>query len=338
LKLRVDQIAQHLQGGLKPVYLLSGDEALQMMEVSDAIRRAARAAGYSDRQVLEVDSSFDWRDLGGLSSNLSLFAELKLIDLRIPTGKPGRDGAAALGDYCNNLPADTILLISSGKLDAAQTKSKWYQTIEKVGATVQIWPVDIGQLPQWIVQRARALGFDLSVDAAQLLSERVEGNLLACAQELEKLKLLYPQQAQLGFDEVDQASGESSRYNIFTLVDAALAGERARVCRIMSGLEGEGVEPVQVAWALDREIRMMATISEAVARGERPEQAMTQQHVWQKRKPLVQAGLQRHPVKRWRQLQLRMGRLDRLIKSSEQGNSWDELLQLSLIIAGIRVV
>ncbi|MCW8888379.1 MAG: DNA polymerase III subunit delta, partial [Gammaproteobacteria bacterium] len=256
----------------------------------------------------------------------------------IPSGKPGRDGSAALTSYCDSHPDDTLLLITCGKLDAAQTKSKWYQAIDKAGVTIQIWPVDIGQLPQWIMQRARLHALELSGDAAQLLSERVEGNLLAAAQELEKLKLLYPEQSQIGFDEVDKASGESARYNIFTLVDAALEGDRARVCRIMNGLEGEGVEPVQVAWALDREIRMISTISEAIAQGERPDQAMNQQRVWQKRKPLVQAGLQRHPIKRWRQLQMRMGRVDRMIKSSEPGNRWDELLQLALIISGTRVV
>lgn len=323
---------------MRPIYLLSGDEPLQLMEVSDAIRQAAVKQGYNDRQVLEVESGYDWGELIATSNNLSLFAELKLIDLRIPSGKPGRDGSAALCSYCDNPPDDTLLLITCGKLDAAQTKSKWYRAIDSVGVTMQIWPVDIGQLPMWITQRARSLGFDLTTDAAQLLSERVEGNLLAAAQELEKLKLLYPEQAQIGFDEMDKASGESARYNIFTLVDAALEGDRARVCRIMGGLEGEGVEPVQVAWALDREIRMMATISEAVAQGERPDQAMAQQRVWQKRKPMVQAGLQRHPIKRWRQLQLRMGRVDRMIKSGEPGNRWDELLQLALIISGTRVV
>lgn len=338
MKLRAEQIAQHLQAGLKSIYLLSGDEPLQMMEVSDAIRQAAKDQGYSDRQVLEVESGFDWGELVATSNNLSLFAELKLIDLRIPSGKPGRDGSAALSSYCDNPPDDTVLLITSGKLDAAQTKSKWYKALDSAGVTMQIWPVDIGQLPQWIIQRGRSLGLELSGDAAQLLSERVEGNLLAAAQELEKLKLLYPEQPQIGFDEMDNASGESARYNIFTLVDAALAGERARVTRIMSGLEGEGIEPVQVAWALDREIRMMTTISEAIAQGERPDQAMAQQRVWQKRKPLVQAGLQRHPIKRWRQLLMRMGRVDKMIKSSEPGNRWDELLQLALIISGTRIV
>jgi len=338
LKIRADQIAQHLQGGLKSIYLLSGDEPLQLMEVSDAIRNAAKAQGYSERQVMEVESGFDWGELAASSNNLSLFAELKIIDLRIPSAKPGRDGSAALVSYCDNPPDDTLLLITCGKLDAAQTKSKWYKAIDSAGATMQIWPVDIGQLPQWIIQRARSIGFDLTADAAQLLSERMEGNLLACAQELEKLKLLYPDQPQIRFDEVEKAAGESARYNIFTLVDAALEGDRTRVCRIMVGLEGEGVEPVQVAWALDREIRMMAKISESVARGERPDQAMTQQRVWQKRKPLVQAGLQRHPIKRWRQLQMRMGRIDKMIKSGEPGNRWDELLQLALIISGTRVV
>ena len=338
MKLRADQVEQHLQGGLKSIYLLSGDEPLQLMEVSDAIRREAKKQGYSDRQILEVESGFDWGELIATSNNLSLFSELKLIDLRLPSGKPGRDGSAALCSYCDNPADDTLLLITCGKLDAAQTRSKWYKAIDSVGVTMQIWPVDIAQLPQWISQRARSLGLELTNDAAQLLSERVEGNLLAAAQELEKLKLLYPEQSVIDFNEVEEASGESARYNIFTLVDAALAGERARVCRIMSGLEGEGVEPVQVAWALDREIRMMATISEAVARGERPDQAMAQQRVWQKRKPLVQAGLQRHPIRRWRQLQLRMGRIDRMLKSSEPGNRWDELLQLALIISGTRVV
>ncbi len=338
MKLRTDQITRHLQGELQPIYLLSGDEPLQQMEVGDAIRQAAKAQDYLDRQVLEVDSGFDWRELMATANSHSLFAENKLIDLRLPSGKPGRDGSAALTAYCDNHPDKTVLLITCAKLDATQTKSKWYKAIDSAGATIPIWPVDIGQLPQWIRQRGDTLGLTLSGDAAQLLSERVEGNLLAAAQELEKLKLLYPEQPQIGFNEVDHASGASARYNIFTLVDAALAGERARVVRIMGGLEGEGVEPVQVAWALDREIRMMATIAEAVAQGARADQAMAQQRVWQRRKPLVQAGLQRHSIKRWRQLQMRMGRVDRMIKSGESGNRWDELLQLALIISGTRVV
>ncbi len=337
MKLRFDQLEAHLKKGLQSIYLLSGDEPLQVMEASDALRRHARETGYSEREVLHADSGFDWNSLLAASGSMSLFAEQRLLELRLPSGKPGREGGAALADYAANPPPDTLLLIICGKIERQSQNSKWYKALESAGVTLTVWPIEPQALPGWVSQRMRSRGLQPTPEAAQLLAERVEGNMLAASQEVEKLLLLYGE-GEITADQVEEGVADSARYDIFELVDTALLGDIPRTTRVMQGLRGEGVEPILVLWALLREIRAMGQMAAEMARGQGAEQAMAGQRVWEKRKPPVRAGLQRHNLNRWQLLLRRAGRIDRMIKGVEAGNPWDELLQLALLMAGVRTV
>lgn len=337
MRLRYEQLLSHLQQGLQPLYLLSGDEPLQLMEAADAIRARAREQGFGEREVFHAESGFDWSSLTEASGSLSLFAEQRLLELRLPSGKPGREGGAALADYANNPPPDTVLLVISGKIDAASQKSKWYKALDAAGVTLQVWPVEPGALPGWALNRMRSRGMQPSTEAAQILAERVEGNLLAAAQEVEKLRLLYGE-GRIDVEQVEEGVADSARYDIFELVDTALLGDAARTSRVVDGLRAEGVEPILVLWALLREIRTMAQMAGELTHGDSAEAVIGKYRVWEKRKGPVRAGLQRHPLKRWLQLLRRAGRIDRMIKGVEPGNPWDELLQLALLMAGVRLV
>lgn len=337
MKLRFEQLQGHLQQGLRPIYLLSGDEPLQLGEAADAIRAAARQQGFSEREVMHVEAGFDWSNLAAASNTLSLFAEQRLIDLRLPSGKPGREGGAALSDYAANPAPDTVLLITCGKLDKNAAKAKWYKSLDSAGVTLQVWPVEADALPRWVAQRMRSRGLNASPEAAQLLAERVEGNMLAASQEIDKLLLLYGETT-IDAEMVEQGVADSARYDIFELVDTALLGNAERVARVMEGLRGEGVEPILILWALVREIRAMEAMAYEVEQGAAVESVMKSRWVWQKRQPAVRAGLKRHNQRRWSQLLRRAVRIDRMVKGAEQGNPRDELVQLALLMAGVRLV
>lgn len=337
MKLRPEQLGNHLQKGLAPVYLVAGDEPLQVLECSDAIRARARSAGFSEREVLTVDKGFDWDTLLQASSSLSLFGDQRILELRMPGGKPGDKGSKALQAYVANPAPDTLLLVTCGKLESAATRSKWCQALEQAGVFIQVWPVEAGQLPQWVAGRMRARGMQPTREAVALLADRVEGNLLAAAQEIEKLVLLHGD-GRIDVDEVATSVADSARFNIFGLVDSALAGKQERLARMLTGLRGEGIDPVLVQWALTREIRTLTTMATEVAAGDNIEAVMARHRVWEKRKPLLRAALKRHPLKVWRALLQSCARLDRIIKGAELGNRWDELLQLGMWLAGAAVI
>lgn len=333
MKVPFQQLATVLSKSLTPVYFLSGDEPYQRDEASRLIRAAAQKQGYTERELYHVERGFDWQQLLAASSTLSLFAERKLIELRLPTGKPGIDGAKALQAYLDNPPPDTILLIVTSKLEAAQLKSKWVMSIESAGTLVQIWPIEPARLPEWIRQALAKRELTASPEALKLLAERVEGNLLAADQELEKLRLLYGPGA-LDVEQVRAAVSESARFDVFDLVDAALAGTADRVSRILFGLKAEGVEPILVLWALAREIRAIAQMAEAIQAGAKLDTVFYQQRVWEKRKPLVGKALQRISAGDAREWVMRCSSLDRLVKGFGTGRIWDELLELALSLAG----
>lgn len=333
MRLRPEQIEGHLGQSLAPVYLVSGDEPFQLEQVSHAIRSRAQEQGYTDRQVMHVDRSFDWYQLTASADALSLFAERKLLELRLPTGKPGDAGGKALVSYCDKQPEDTVLLIIAGKLEKAQQKTKWFKALDATGVVVQVWPVESDRLPQWIKQRMQDRDMQPTPEALAMLSDRVEGNLLAADQELEKLRLLSGG-GPIDAEQIAAAVSDSARFDVFSLVDAALAGESSRAVRILYGLRGEGVEPVLVLWALTRELRSLTGMSRALSQGQAMGQVMSQYRVWDKRKGPVQLALKRYPLKRWQGLLWQAGEVERVIKGQAAGKPWDELLQLSLKISG----
>lgn len=333
MRLRLESLISHIKQPLLPVYWVSGDEPFQLDEACGLLRQAAQQQGFSERQVYHVDRGYDWDQLRQSVDSLSLFAERKLIELRLPTGKPGTEGSKALQQYAAQAQADTLLLIVSGKLEPAAQKSKWFNAVERAGAVLQVWPIDAARLPQWLGRRLQLRGMQATPEALRLLSERSEGNLLAADQELEKLLLLYGP-GKLDVDQVQAAVTDSARFDVFDLVDEALGGHAERVCRVLFGLRGEGVEPVLILWALEREIRALAQMARQCAEGVSVDQVMSTQRVWDKRKPLIRKALSRSQAGQWERLLLRCGRLDRVIKGQDTGRAWDELLELGMSIAG----
>jgi DNA polymerase-3 subunit delta len=340
MKLNPAQLAKHLQGSLAPVYVVSGDEPLLCQEACDAIRAACRQRDFSERQVFNAEANFDWGLLLEAGASLSLFAEKRLLELRLPSGKPGDKGAAALQEYLQRPPEDTVLLITLPKLDGATQKTKWAKALidGEAAQFIQIWPVDVHQLPQWIRQRLSQAGLAASQDAVDLIAARVEGNLLAAAQEIEKLKLLADGN-QLDAATVQAAVADSARFDVFGLIDAALAGEAAHSLRMLEGLRGEGVEPPVILWALAREIRQLAGIAQQFGQGVPLDKAFAQCRppVWDKRRPLLTRALQRHSGNRWNQLLQDAQLIDAQIKGQAQGDAWNGLARLALLLAGQRL-
>jgi len=335
MKLKAEQLAQQLQRGLAPVYLIGGDEPLQVMEAADAVRARARAGGCSERQVFEVERGFNWNELMQARASLSLFAEQRLLELRLPGGKPGVDGSKALIEYLAAPPVGDVLLIVAGKLERESTQAKWFGAIDHAGVVVQVRPVEAAHLPLWIERRMRARGLrpDADAEAVALLAERVEGNLLACAQEIEKLALLHGD-APLDAAAVAAAVTDSTRYSVYDLADRALAGDAAGSARVLHGLRGEGEEPVLVLWSLAREIRALAQMRAALAAGKGEEKIFAEHRIWDKRKTPVRAALKRHSLNTSRELLRRAAMVDRVAKGMAAGNVWDELLQLTMALAG----
>ncbi|MHA6162212.1 DNA polymerase III subunit delta [Pseudomonas sichuanensis] len=340
MKLSPAQLNKHLQGQLAPVYIVSGDDPLLCQEAADAIRGAARQQGYDERQVFSADANFDWGNLLLAGASLSLFAQRRLLELRLPSGKPGDKGAAALIEYCANPAEDTLLLISLPKLDGSAQKTKWGKALIEGGHCqfIQIWPVDAQQLPQWINQRLSQAGLTAQRDAVDMIAARVEGNLLAAAQEIEKLKLLADGN-QITVETVQAAVADSARFDVFGLVDAILNGEAAHALRMLEGLRGEGVEPPVILWALARELRLLAGLAQQFSQGVPLDKAFSQARppVWDKRRPLVSKALQRLSAQRWAMLLQDAQRIDAQIKGQAEGSPWTSLSRLALLMAGQRL-
>ena len=334
MRLRPEQIGGQLQKQVLPVYLVSGDETLLVQESCDAIRAAARQAGCSEREILQAEARFNWDELIASSAEMSLFAERKLIELRIPNGKPGNPGSKALLEYLAS-PSENILLIIAGKIDKASTNSKWYKAIDKAGATIQIWPVGSRELPRWLGQRARQAGMDIEQEALALLCDRVEGNLLAAAQELEKLKLLC-HSGRISVGDVSGSVADNARYNLFELVDQALLGNTAHALKMMQGLRAEGTDATVILWALARELRLLLQCRTDIDRGQNQNRVLQSQRVWDKRKPAVCAGIARHTPAALSDLLHRANIVDQSIKGLADGNPWDHLsgLLLALSVGG----
>ena len=330
MRIYPEQLAAQLKRQLLPVYLVSGDEPLLQQECCDLIRREARAGGCTVREVIEAGGNhFDWGEILHHATSMSLFAERKLVELRLPGGKPGAEGSKALCEYLELASPDDVLLMVTGKIDKQSTNSKWYKALDKAGATIQVWPVDSSGLPRWLRERVAAAGMDIDDDALQLLSDRVEGNLLAAVQELEKLKLLVSD-ARITAATVTAAVSDNARYNLFEMADNTLKGDAGASLKMLHGLRGEGSEPVVVLWALAREVRTLQELRQDCDSGQSAQQAMSARRVWPKRMPLVQAALARHDRESLSHLLELAARVDGSIKGFASGNPWDNLEDLVL--------
>ncbi|MEX0731563.1 MAG: DNA polymerase III subunit delta [Aquisalimonadaceae bacterium] len=334
MQLKAEQLHGQLRDGLTPVYFLTGDEPLQLREAVDAIRAAARAAGYGEREVLDVEPGFDWSRLSSAGANLSLFGDRRVLELRMPGGKPGQEGSKAIAAWCERPPEDTVLLVSAGRLEAAQRKAAWVKALERAGVMIQVWPIGAAELPRWLAARARSAGLNVSREAIALLAERSEGNLMAAVQELEKLYLLHGEDA-VDLEKMTFAVADSARHDVFDLATAAFSGNRRRVIRITGHLREEGAEPVLVLWALAGGTRASAQIRSGVNARE----ALRNNRLFGGLAQAVEQAARRGDRHRWERLLVRCASVDRTIKGGTPGQPaaepWSELLDLAVAIAGL---
>jgi DNA polymerase-3 subunit delta len=344
MRLRTEDLSSHLERrGLAGLYLLCGDEPLQMGEALDTLRGYARSRGITERIVLAVEPGFDWNRLGQEAESLSLFSTHRLIELRLGNATPGKEGGEALRAYAERMPPDVTLLVNLPALDKKAQGNAWFKAVDKAGVVIQIWPVEARALPQWIQRRAASQGLDMGPDVAAFIAERVEGNLLAASQEIALLRLLTPSSPHpsqgggrvgVSLEEAMAALSDSSRYDVFALVDGALLGDVSRTLRILEGLRSEGVEPAIVNWALTREVRSLCLMAGKMASGESLDAVMDEFRIWEKRQPLIKKALRRYTQDVFRRLLLAVGRIDKTIKGVVVGDAWEELAWLCAALAG----
>jgi DNA polymerase-3 subunit delta len=332
LKIPLRQLSRQLERALAPAYLIAGAEPFLVDQALEQIRATARAAGFADRELHVVDRSFRWAELQASAGNLSLFAARRILELRMASPRPGEAGGAALGELAASGDPERLLLVAvNAKLDAPAARSAWVKAFEEHGVLVEVWPVDRGELPDWIAARARHLGVELTADAAELLADRVEGNLLAADQEIRKLALTLPGRA-VGAAEILAAVSSSARFDVFRLSDAVIAGDPARALRVLAGLRAEGVEPTLVAWALNREITLLARVSYAQAHGENVDNALARLGVWRQRQAAVKQAVRRYGAPRMTQLMRQAAEVDNVIKGAALGRPWEALTGLVLAL------
>ena len=323
MKLTTDSLAAHLARELLPVYLVSGDEPLQVAEAADAVRARARAADFSERETHAIERVADWDAVSAATSNLSLFAARRIIDIRLASAKPGVAGGAALLKLAQLRDKDFLVLISAPRLDRDAQNASWVKAIETAGAWIQIWPVDDQHLVAWLQGRCRRLRLRADDEALEILAERTEGNLLAAHQELEKLRLLFPE-TPLTAANVLASVADSARYEVAQLGEAALAGETARALHVLAGLRAEGVEPTLVLWAINKAVHDLWKAQAAPA-GDTPART------WQRpaQAAALAQGLRRARSVPFGRVTLRAERADRMIKGRLAGDAWDELALLT---------
>ena len=329
MRIRPEQLAQHLQH-LAPCYLVQGDEPLLLQELADDIRQAARDQGFLDRDLFHVEGRFDWQQISAADQAMSLFASRKIVEIRIPSGKPGKDGGATLLELADNPNPDNLILIVAGKIDAAGQKSKWYKAMEKNGVAVSVYPLEIKEMPRWISQRATKLGLQIDPPAAQLLAQRTEGNLLATAQELQKFTLR-TETTPISVDEVADDVGGHARYSSFQLVDEALNQNPQRALTILNGLHEEGSEPLAILWVFAREIRLLGKL---ISHPEGIQAGLDQARIWpKKRVGIVQKAAQSHSKTSVQNMLDLCLRIDQSSKGVGHEKVWDLLSRLTLALA-----
>jgi DNA polymerase-3 subunit delta len=330
LRVTTEQLQQHLARGIKPLYTVFGDEPLLALEASDRIRATLRAQGYSEREVLTAESGFNWSDLANAASSQSLFASLKLLELRIPNGKPGTEGGAALQSFSARLPQDTVTLVQLPALDWRAQKSAWFESLEDKGVCVEARVVTRKALPQWLAGRLKAQKQDADPETLEFIADRVEGNLMAAYQEVQKLALLFPP-GPITFGQARDAVVDVARYDVFNLGEAMLEGDALRLSRMLDGLKGEGAAAPLALWSLTEEIRAIGKIQSGVAAGKPVSMVVRDARVrGAAHQNLMQANYPRFTPAQVTDALRHAAHVDRMIKGLVKGDLWDELLQLAL--------
>jgi len=338
VKIKPEQLQTHLQSALQnnqlpPVFVVSGDEPLLSQEAADAIRAAARKLGYNERETFEIDARFDWNPVFNETSSLSLFGDKKILELHIPKGKPGDKGSKAICELCETANDSNLILVILPKLEKSSYQSKWLKTLESTGIHIQVWPVDSQHLPNWIGQRLTQAGIQANREAIQILAERVQGNLLAAMQEIDKLKLLAVD-GKVDTAIMSSVVADSARHDLFEFVDKALAGDAQSAARSLRGLQNEGTDPLSLLWVVAREVRTLSKASQQVEDGAHSDRALKNAGVWDRRIPLFRKALKRLSPAHLRMLMHQTSAIDRAVKGLRKADIWDELVTLVLSLSG----
>jgi DNA polymerase-3 subunit delta len=333
MQIRAEQLEAHLARSLAPLYTIHGDEPLLALEAADAVRAAARRKGCEEREVLIAERAFDWSRLSHAGASQSLFGGAKLIELRVPSGRPGTDGAAAIAAYCSRLDPGNVTLVSLPRLDKAAQASAWFRALADAGTVVEVWPLERARLPEWIGARLARNGQRAAREALEFLADRVEGNLLAAHQEVAKLALLLPA-GELAFADVEAAVANVARYDAFDAGAALLGADLPRYARVLDGLRGEGVAPNHVLWAVAEDLRAALRIRAGLAEGRALEALLRENRVWGARQAAMRAAARRYAPAGLERALARAAQVDRAIKGVATGEPWDLLLALGLELIG----
>lgn len=336
MRIKPEQLSRHLQGNnLLPVYLVCGDEPLQAMEVTDQIRLHARSAG-AERTVMGVEKGFDWNQVLQEGANMGLFSSERLIELRMAHHSPGKPGSDVLVEYCESTAPGNTLLITMDKLEKRMQQGRWFKAIDKHGAVIQVWPVEFSRLPDWIAGRLRSRQKTIERGAAELIAQRTEGNLLATQQELEKLCLLVDKD-KVTLEDVQECVMDSSRYDVFKLIEYALQGNGSRVINMLRGLRQEGVEAMGIYGAIMWELRRICAIAGRINAGVPSDAVFNEFRVWYQRQAAINQVIKRFDMERLNQLLSEAIQIDRALKGALGRNPWEMMENFLFHIGGIKL-
>ena len=333
MNIKPEQLQNNLSSQLASVYFVFGAEILLVEQSLSLIKESAKANGYSERFRFDIDGNFSWDSIFSLISSPSLFAERRIIECRLTTGKIGVKGSKALTELAESLPDDILLVISSGKLDMAQQKSKWFKALEGIGVVIQHWEVQSNQLVGWISNNMSQLGLNSNNDVANAIAYCTEGNLLATMQEIQKLKIAYPD-GNIDLQEYLNQIDQQSQYSVFGMIDSALQGDSEKVNKIFNSLVEDATPPVILITSLYREIKNLVTMAIELKTNQTIETVLRNHRVWQKRKPLISNALKKHSYQKLQKLLLTLGRIDRSIKGMDNLNVYDELQGVVTSLSG----
>lgn len=336
MKIFSSQLDAHLNHQLSAIYLVSGDEHLLLQEALTSICDKAKDSGYSEKEIFHVETSFNWEKFVGAFSNLSLFNNNTILELRI-NSKISDEGSKIIQKYVSTPPVNKILILVMGKLDANIQKTAWFKAIDSKGIIIQIWPIERGEIASWILQRMRKIGLNTDTNGAKLLAEHSIGNLLALSQDIEKLRLIYGEKF-LTVDEIISAISDNSKYTVFNLVDAWLVKDVKLALKIIDSFKNDNTEPTIILWSIVRELRTLIAIAEAIANGATTDSAMQKYFVWNNRKILIKTALRNYNLDHLKQLLKKSTELDLIIKGAVSGNFWIGLEKLITIpVRDIRI-
>ena len=333
MNIKPEQLQNSLSSQLASTYFAFGAEILLVEQSLSMIKGIARENGFKERFRFDIDGNFSWDSIISLISSPSLFAEKRIIECRLTTGKIGVKGSKALTEILETLPDDILLIISSGKLEMAQQKSKWFKTLDKKGIIIQHWEVQSNQLVGWITRNMSQLGLDSNIEVANAIAYCTEGNLLASMQEIQKLKIAYPD-GKINLREYLNQIDQQSQYSVFGMIDSALQGDTDKVNKVFNSLIDDSTPPVILVSSLYREIKNLVNMSIELKTNQTTESILNNHRVWQKRKPLISNALKKHSYQKLQKLLLRLGRIDRSLKGMDNLDVYDELQNVVISLSG----